>query len=314
MKKNSVLILVSLMILMFSFAAVSADGRNVYVIAPSASGGAWGRLDDGMHAACEKYGWHGEYLAPVQPYDSVAMSELMETAVNTGADVIMVFTAEEEPFADVITKAKEAGVLTIAVAKPNFACDLRVGTDDQNLGENLAIALVEKMGDNPIHVVELMTDVTSRGQLGQVEPFEAKLLELRPDAVIVGREDSGSNIATAADDLSAMYIANPELNCAVSFDSNAALGAASFKADYNLDEFVIIGIDDAAEILLAVKDGSIACTVAQQWYDFGTTAVDIAYDILENGATYDFFQNIETAIVYPEDVDAYAEENKISLD
>lgn len=318
MKKVIALLLALVMVL--SFAACGgedAEGKEatkVYIVAPQASGGSWGRLEQGMQDACAEFGWEGVYLAPVTPYDNVAMADLCETAINAGADVLMTFTADESMFVDVLEECKNSGVLTIAIAKPNFACDLRVGTDDTNLGENLAVALVEAMGDNPIHVVELMTDVTSEGQLGQVEPFEAKLMELRPDAVIVGREDSGSSAATAADDLSAMYVATPEMNCAVSFDSMAALGAVSFKTDRSLDDFMIIGIDDNAEILVNIQQGYIYSTVAQQWYDFGLKAVEIAHDILENGAEYEFFQNIETAIIHQNEVEAYAEENNISLE
>lgn len=294
--------------------AAVEGGRKVYIVAPQASGGSWGLLDKGMQDACAALGWEGTYLAPVTPYDNVAMADLCETAINAGADVLMTFTADESMFADVLEECKASGVLTIAVAKPNFACDLRVGTDDANLGENMALALVEAMGDQPIHVVELMTDITSEGQLRQVDPFEAKLMELRPDAVIVGRENSGSNAATAADDLSAMYVANPELNCAVSFDSMAALGAVSFKTDRSLDDFVIIGIDDNSEILVNLVQGYIESTVAQQWYNFGVTAVNIAHDMLDNGAEYDFFQNIDTVIIHADEAEAYAAEHNISLD
>lgn len=319
MKKIIALLLALLMILGLAACGNSEAGADeekmkVYIVAPQASGGSWGRLDQGMQDACAELGWEGVYLAPVQPYDNVAMADLCETAINAGADVLLTFTADESMFVDVLEECKNSGVLTVAIAKPNFACDLRVGTDDTNLGENMAIALVEAMGDKPIHVVELMTDVTSQGQLNQVTPFEAKLLELRPDAVIVGRENSGSNAATAADDLSAMYVANPEMNCAVSFDSMAALGAVSFKTDRDLDDFIIIGIDDNAEILINIQQGHIHSTVAQQWYEFGVNAVKIAHDILVNGAEYEFFQNIETAIIGQADVEAYAKENNISLE
>ena len=77
---------------------------------------------------------------------------------------------------------------------------------------------------------------------------------------------------------------------------------------------VEIFIDDNAEILINIQQGHIHSTVAQQWYDFGVNAVKIAHDILVNGAEYDFFQNIETAIIGKDDVETYAKENNISLE
>ncbi len=65
----------------------------------------------------------------------------------------------------------------ISIAKPNEYCDLRVGTDDVEMGEDFATALIQAMGDKPIKVIEMMSDVTSEGQMGQIAPFEEKLAE-----------------------------------------------------------------------------------------------------------------------------------------
>ncbi len=297
----------------FAEEAEAKDSYSVYCIAPD-SGSAWTRFKQGLEDACAELGWEGTLLAPTTPYDPVEMGELCETAENAGADVIMIFTADTEFFKDIIEDAKSKGILMISIAKPNEYCDLRVGTDDEEFGHNIAIALTEAMGDTPIKVIEMMSDVTSEGQMGQITPFEEKLAELAPDAEVVSRIDCDYNSANAADNMSATYIANPEANCAISVDGDGAVGICSFVTDYNLeDEFVVIGVDDDASILNCMLEGTMTCSVVNQWYNYAYTATMDAYDILVNGAEYEFNQGVDSLILYPEDVEAYAEENNIDL-
>lgn len=88
------------------------------------------------------------------------------------------------------------------------------------------------MGDKPIHVAAGQTLLANEMQNVQVQSFIDRLAEIRPDAVVVDRFENNSVASTAADKLSALYIANPELNAVVSFDSYVGIGAASFISDY----------------------------------------------------------------------------------
>lgn len=292
----------------------SGDSYTVYCIAPD-SGSAWTRFNQGLQDKCEELGWTGNLLAPSTPYDPVEMNELCTTAVNAGADVIMIFTADTELFKDTIEDAKEKGVLMISIAKPNEYCDLRVGTDDKAFGENVAKALVDKMDGKQINVIEMMSDVTSQGQMNQITPFEEKLKELAPDAVIVDRIDCNYNTATAADNMSASYNAHPEANCVISIDGDGAVGCCTFVSEYNLtDSFVVIGVDDDASILQCMLDGTMACSVVNQWYEYGRQATQDAYKILVEGETLEFNQGVDSLILQPEEVEEYAKENNIVMD
>lgn len=293
--------------------ADAGEPKSIYIVAPD-SGNAWTRLKQGVDDACAEYGWEGTLMAPTTPYSAVEMAELCSTAVSAGADVIMIFTADTEFFKDVIEEAKEAGVYMISIAKPNEYCDLRVGTNDTEMGENFAIALTEAMGDTPIKVIEMMSDVTSEGQMNQITPFEEKLAELAPDAEIVSRIDCDYNTATAADNMSATYAANPDANCVISIDGDGAVGCASFVNDYDLEgEFVVIGVDDNASVLNCMLEGTITLTVVNQWYEYGYQATQLAYQHLVEGVDLEFNQSVDSLILSPEEVEEYAAENDIDL-
>lgn len=316
MKKVLMLVLALAMCLsLFSVAAMAEEPVKAYAITVMSGGAAWGRFEQGFNEAAAELGWESHYLAPSTANDVTVMVQLTETALNDGADVIAVAVTNEGLFQDVLTRAKDAGVIVIgAAAGVEGLCVAQVGTDTVQLGQNTAETLVELMGDQPINVTAGQTLLSDENQNKQVQAFIDRLAELRPDAVIVDRFECNSVATTSADKLSAMYVAHPELNAVVSFDSYVGLGAASFVSDYGIsDEFMVLGIDDGAENLLAIKNGTMDATIAQQWYDIGRGCIDVANKVMQ-GEEVEYAMGIPTVAIMPDMVDSYAAEAGISLD
>lgn len=290
--------------------ADGGDGEKVvcYSFGPMTGGAAWGQFEKGFYQACEELGWEGHYLAPTADNNMSELMNLHETAITNGANVMLPLVVDHDAMADILINAREQGITLYGVAASDDNLDGFIGTDSQNLGYNIAEALVKVAGDGPINVVTMQSLLSTQQQVEQVDAFVEHLAELRPDAVVVSREECNSSAQTAQDKLSAVCIAHPETNALVSFDSYAGLGAASYcVAEGVQDDFFVIGIDDAAEILLAIKDGSMDATVAQMWYKMGYEGVMNANKI-RNGEEVPFATDAGTAIVMPEDVDSWAEQ------
>lgn len=296
------------------------DALKVYQIAVMSGGAAWGQCEKGFYDACEELGWDGQYLAPQTANAYTDMVNLTETAITNGADIIMPCVADPDVFADVLDRAEEAGIVIIGLAGgdesrgDDRACDAMIGTDPVNLGKNAAEALVACYDEGEeINVCTMQTVLTSTGQNDQRQAFEDRLKELRPDATIISYEECDSSASEAMDKLSALYLAHPELNGLVSFDSYAGLGGAAFVEDKGLQgEFHVVGIDDAPEILRAVQAGTMDCTVAQMWYQIGYQSCYVAKSIYEEEEV-EYNQPIETKILFPEDIDSWVEENGIDM-
>ena len=308
MKKLVTLVIAIALVLSLGTLAAAEGPVKAYAVTVMSGGAAWGRFEAGFMEACEELGWEGHYLAPSTANDYTAMVQLTETALNDGADVLAVCVSDTGLFQD-------AGVTLIgAAAGVEEYMSALVGTDAVQLGVNTADTLVELMGDKPIHVATGQTLLSIEMQNVQVQAFIDRLAEIRPDAVVVDRFENNSVASTAADKLSALYIANPELNAVVSFDSYVGIGAASFISDYGIeDDFYGIGIDDGAEVLLCIKNGTLDATIAQQWYEIGKQCVKVAEQV-RNGEEVEYDQGIPTIAILPEDVDAHAAEAGISLE
>lgn len=244
------------------------------------------------------------------------MVNLTETAITNGADIIMPCVADPDMFADVLARAKDAGIIVVGLAAGDggVSCDAEIGTDPVNLGKNAAEALVKAIPEGePINVCTMQTLLTSTPQNNQRQAFEDRLKELRPEAKVISYEECDSSAAKAVDKLSALYLAHPELNGVVSFDSYAGLGGAAFVEEKGLQgQFHVVGIDDAPEILRAIQAGTMDCTVAQMWFDIGYESCKLAKTIYEDGE-YEYVNGVGTSVIFADDVDTWVETYGIDL-
>ena len=316
MKKLLSIAVALILCLTISSAAFCEEDDTVvcYSFGIMSGGPAWGQYQNGFYAACEELGWEGHYLCPTTDNNMAELFNLHDTAISNGADVKIPCVTDNEAMSDILQRAVDAGIVMVGInqADPHFPA--MIGTDVVNLGHRVAEALVACMGDKEIHVVTMQTSLALQDQSAEVDAFEEKLLELRPDAEIVRREECNSSAQTSQDKLAAICLANPETNSFVSFDCNAGLGAATYVESEGLQgEFTVIGIDDAVENLQAIKDGTMAATVAQMWYDMGYGAVMLAND-LRNGKEVPAKTDSGSTILMPEDVDAWAEKMNIDMD
>ena len=273
--------------------AAGGEAVKAYFVGPMSGGAAWGQAEKGFMQACEDLGWEGQYLAPQSSNSNTDMVNLAETAITNGADVLAISVNDVEMFADMLDRAREAGVTVIAVTGDDpDRCDAQIGTDPSTIGESAAEALVEAMDGKDIYVATMQTALTNTMQNTARTAFEAKLAELAPDATIVENLECNSNAATA---------------------SYAGLGAASYVEENGLeDEFVVIGMDDAPEILRAVKGGTMTCTVAMEWYATGYGACTLAQTIREGGSV-EYNNDAGARVLFADDVDAWCEEKGIDI-
>lgn len=315
--KKLVLIVVCALILLASVIPSFAEDKPIkaYAISVLSGGPAWGRFEQGFFETCEKYGWEGHYLAPANANESTAMVGLAETALNDGADLLVIVMINEGLFQEILDRAKAQGVTVICLAqgKPEY-CAAVTGPDNSQMGALAAETLLKLMEGKPINVAVGQTAFSAEMQNQLYDSFKERLLQDRPDANLVDRFECNGNTTVAADKMSAIYVAHPELNASVVFDSGAALGTASFVGDYGLQgEFTALGIDDGQEILECIKNGTLAATCAQQWYDVGVKCIEVGYQIIVEGKEVEFEQPVPSKAVFAEDVDEYAAAMGIEL-
>lgn len=292
----------------------SGETVKAYFIGPMSGGAAWGQAEKGFMKACEDSGWEGQYLGPTSANANNEMVNLIETAITNGANVLITPVMELEMWADPLDRAREAGVTIIAVnADDPDRCDAVIGTNPKSIGIAAAETLAAAMEGKDIYCAPMQTNMSNTVANTAREAFEAKIVELAPNAVIAGRLECDSNAAKAQDNLAALMLSEPKLNSMMSIDSYAGLGAAALVEDRGLKgEFFAIGMDDAPEILRAVQDGYLLGTIALNWYGTGYGACEVAKAI-RDGGEFEYNNDAGANAITAENVDQWIKDNNIDM-
>ncbi len=293
-----------------------SDQKKAYFISLMSGGAAWSRAEAGFKDACEEVGWQANWLAPVERNNAVEMAELLDKAVVANADAIFGVFLTTDMFGPALTRARENGAVTASVqlTLPEEYIDFQIGTDQIQIGVELANAIIEKADPNETYEVLYINTSASEAINAQFEAFE-KTLEGHSNIKSLGMRFDDGSAATANQVITDELKTNPGLNAIACGNSSAAtIGTASFIQENNLqDSWITIGIDASADILNYVKNGALDATLNQDFYKMGYEAVKLAYEKIENGVEPQFINDTGTYLINPEDVDQYAADNNIDL-
>ena len=277
-------------------------------------GAAWGQAEAGFYAACAELGWEGQYVAPSTPNDTTVMVELTESALTNGANVLIGTYYSADIFGDVLKPAFEKGTYvasTNAFMTPDIQ-NFWIGTDPAGMGITQAKTLVDLVGGAECTVVYLQTQATSETQNQQFAAFSEELKNT-PNIKIWGQEFCNSDSVAAAEKISNLVKANPQINAVVCADGNGCLGVANYVDETgNKDSFFSVGIDDAAEMLAYVTSGALDCTIAQDFYAMGYESCMMIKKLMDGGEV-PFDNDSGTVVIKAADVEQYAADKGIAL-
>lgn len=294
------------------------EQKKVYFVTAISGGFCFGPCEEGFDQACEELGYDGNWVCPVTMCDTPQMVELCENALTEGADAIIVVALDDEPYSDVLTRAKEKGlaVVTVNTTISQDYTDAWIGTDPVGMGETQAQAVMNAFDKSEeINLVYMQSDITASTQNLQ---FETVVQKLEENGYTVNVKDgwhceSQSDSVVASDLITALKKANPEINCVILSDGYASTALASYIEENNVDDLVVVGIDDGEDCLKAVKSGVLNCTIVQDFNKMGYESVFLCKDIME-GNDYVYDNDSGTSILYAEDVDAHAEKIGMTLE
>ena len=210
-----------------------SDIRIVVVSHGQASDPFWSVVSNGVAQAGEDMGVTVEYQAP-QTYDMVAMSQLIDAAVATNPDGLVVSIPDADALGDSIRSAVDAGIPVISMnSGSDVAKELgiltHVGQTEYEAG--FADALAETGGTAEVLVVDL------------ADPIDAQ------QRIVAG--------LTANPDIDGVLALGP---------TGAAPALAALTEEGLLGEIQLATSDLSPEVLEAIRDGDMLFAIDQQQY------------------------------------------------
>ncbi|MBW4085228.1 sugar-binding protein [Paenibacillus sp. S150] len=237
----------------------------------------WEMVERGAKASADKYGIDIEFTGPVRNNMEEQIS-LLEKAIAAQADAIIVQGLNDEKFTPVIDKAVNRGipVITIDTDAPASRRLAYVGTDNVAAGETLGRMVVQTTGGQGKIGVIIGSDL-AKNQLQRLNGL-SNIVKNYSGLKIIDVRSSNISHMEAIQQAAEMLELHPEINVMVGTSSTDVLGILQVSKRLKRIPMTIIGFDNQAETLAAIRRGDIEATVAQQPYLMGDMAVRLLYE------------------------------------
>lgn len=279
-------------------AVSSSDGSTkIGLVTKTDSSPYFVALREAAKAEAEKSGAELIALAGKFDGDNDGQVAAIENLVQQGAKTILVTPNNSTGILGAIKKARDRGVLVIALdteTDPQDAVDATIATDNTEAGRLQGQYVKAALNGQPARSILLDgtpgSTVSEQRHTGYVEATQ-------PEALGTEATNGEQNKAQqATENLLQRVAAN--VNSVYTINEPAARGAyVALKAKGLTDKVVIGSIDGSCDGVTAVKNGEIAVTVMQFPKKMAEQGVQFAVEFAKSGKNPSGFIKTETAVI-----------------
>lgn len=235
--------------------------------------------------------------------DAATQASQVEDFITQAVDVILLNPVDSDAIVASVEAANEAGIPVITVDRGATGGEVvsHIASDNVAGGQLAGEFLFEQMGGEGT-VLELegipgTSAARDRGEGFQQALDAAAGIERLAKQTANFARDEGLTVAQN------LLQAHPDAKGLFAHNDDMALGAVEAAAAAGSD-LIIVGFDAAPDALQAIKDGTMAGTIAQQPDVMGALAVETAIRVA-NGESVDAYTPVEIALVTADNVDDF---------
>lgn len=254
-------------------------------------------LREAAKAEADKKGATLVALAGKFDGDNDGQVAAIENLVQQGAKTILVTPSNSTGILGAIKKARDRGILVIALdteTDPQDAVDATIATDNTEAGRLQGQYVKAALNGQPAR--SILLDGTSGSTVSE-QRHNGFVEGAAPEALGTEETNGEQNAAQQATENLLQRVAGT-VNSVYTINEPAARGAyAALKAKNLTDKVVIGSIDGSCDGVKAVKSGEIAVTVMQFPKKMATQGVDFAIDYAKSGKKPSGFIKTDTAVI-----------------
>lgn len=251
-------------------------------------------LSDGAEGKAKELGV--ELIVVDAGDDSAKQTNDIEDLINKNISVLIVNPVDSDAVAPAVEDAIEKGIKVIAVDRVvnGVEVDCSIASDNVAGAKMAAEYLVELVGEGA-KTAELEGVNGASATIDRGEGFHA-VADEKLD--VVASQTANFNRAEGMSVMENMLQANPDIQAVFAHNDEMALGAVEAVGD---KQIVIAGFDATDDAIAAVKEGTMAATVAQQPDLMGATAVETAKKLID-GETVEKSLPVEVSLITKDNV------------
>ena len=262
-------------------------------------------MNEGIEAEAKLQNVELVVQAPEKETDVARQIQIIEDMITQQVDAILVTPAGAKELVSVIKKANDAGIIVIDIdekmdadmlAAEGAYYDTYIASDNFLGGKMAAELMIEKLGgEGEVAILEGAPghEVAIARAGGFNDGISASNIKVVASQTANWARDEGFNV------FQNMLTANPNIKGIFAASDLMALGASEAAQQAGRSDIVIIGFDANDEAKEAVKNGTMAGTVAQDPVLMGKTGVQLAIKAL-NGETISKETPVEIKLVTKE--------------
>ena len=255
---------------------------RVALIAKSTGTEFWRTVFAGAEAAATEYNLDLTITGIESEDDYAAQNDLIEKAVEDGAQAIIFSASDYQQNATAIDAAADKGVRIVVVdsAVDSAKVSAYIGADNYGAGQMAAESALENV-EGPLHV-GLISYKGSSPNAQQREQGVVDTLTASGRAEIITAVYDPSSPEDARADTLTMLTQHPEINVLITtFNEGTSVGAAQAVTELGLaDDLWIVAFDSNTEMVDALHTGAVDAMVVQNTYGMGYFSVENAYKLL----------------------------------
>lgn len=249
---------------------------HFYVITKSNSSPYWLAVNAGAEAAAHKLG-NVKITAEAPPgqTDLAQQISMVNNAVTSGADGILLAAQQAKPLSRPVADAEQKGVPVVTVdsgVSPNTA-DSYIATD--NVAAAAALADVGAKANHGAGAYAIVTmDLTSVTGRSRFKGFRAEMKSKFPAYKYKGVQIAHDNVGKGRSQAAAYLESDPDINLIYGEDDLAAVSIAqAVKAAGKEKSVFVAGFDVDAGALALIKEHAIDASIVQMPYKMGYQGV-----------------------------------------
>jgi fructose transport system substrate-binding protein len=256
------------------------------------------KMKEGAQAKADELGATLLTAAGTFDGDNESQVTAIENMVNAGAQGILITPSDTVAIVPAIEKAREAGVMVIALdtpTDPQEATDALFATDNFKAGLLIGQYAKSVMGDQPVKIatLDLAPGITvgilrhngfmAGYGLADVDETAADLVN-SPE--VVCSEDTRGDQAQGQTAMENCLSKDPDINVVYTINEPAAFGAyTALEAAGRADDVLVVSVDGGCAGVEGITDGRIAATSQQYPLRMAALGVEAVVNFAKTGET-----------------------------
>lgn len=239
-------------------------------------------------------------------YDLNVQTGQIDNFIASNVDMIILNAVDFEGIAPAVRRAKEAGIVVIAVdVGAQGGVDATVTSNNVQAGEQACQYIVDRLGGEGNVIIVNGPPVTSI--MDRVNGCKSVLEQNPGITVLSDNQNAGGSRDGGFTVMSNLLTSFPDINAVFAINDPTGIGVDLAARQAQRTDFFIAGVDGApdAEVALADENSLFAATPAQDPYTMAARGVEVGYEILQGNPPEETTILIPTELITRENLADY---------